>query len=258
MSLDTLPPRQRLELVLSALCRRLPSQLGGLLDVSRFTEARSALLRLADPRWASQAVASMDEAEAAWLAEQLWARWASVGQPAFEPVALLSLPQEVWVGAAPIRTPVELHVLGVDDGWSVRWSGPVIGANPAVLLIEPPRTGAPWRAAVQATVSARVGGRPIELTASGEIRLRRPAVVFGATRRSLVVRDQAGRPASRVRVQIGDVELITTEDGAIATRHPFPPRAPVRVEGFLIGRVPPPDDSLDEPTVEIKRSRSGK
>lgn len=251
--LDALPPRQRLELVLTALCRRLPAQLGALLDAGRFTEDRSALLRLADPRWAQQAAAEMAEAEAAWLAEHLWEQWGRVGQPALEPAALLSLPREVWVGAAPIRVPMELHVLGVEEGWGVRWSGPVIGASPPMLLIEPPRTGAPWVAPVQATVSARVDGRPVELVAAGEIRLRRPAVEFDDARRRLVVHDQAGRAAGAVRVQIGDVELITDAGGAAGGERAFPSRAPIRVEGFLVGRVPPPDDNLDEPTVEIPR-----
>ena len=34
--------------------------------------------------------------------------------PALEPAALLVLPESLWVGAAPIRTPVELHVIGGD------------------------------------------------------------------------------------------------------------------------------------------------
>ena len=79
--LDALSPRQRLQLILTALCRRLPTQVGELLDASRFAEARGALLRLADPRWAGEATAAMTEEEADWLARELWHRWASVGTP---------------------------------------------------------------------------------------------------------------------------------------------------------------------------------
>lgn len=251
-TLDTIPPRQRLQLVLAALCRRLPSQVGGLLDAPRFVEDRAALLRLVDPRWAGRAAAAMSPEEAAWLAGLLWERWGGIGQPALEPTALLDLPDSVWVGGAPVRIPLELMVLGVDDGWTVRWSGPVINASPPLLLIEPPRPGAPWHATVQATVLARLQGRPIELVVSGEVQLRRPSVAFTASRRSLTVLDQAGQPAAGVRVQIGERELETDARGRARSRQTFPPRAPVRVAGFLVGRVPLADD-LDEPTIEMKR-----
>ncbi|MFT4976544.1 MAG: hypothetical protein ACI8S6_002449 [Myxococcota bacterium] len=254
--LSALPPRQRLSLILSALCRRLPVHVGSLLDAPRFSEARSALLRLADPRRADAAMDSMSDAEAAWLAEVLWSRWASIGQPALDPMVLVIAPAEIWVGASPVRVPVDLVVLGVEDGWSVRWSGPVIGSSPPVLIIEPPRTGAPWQATVEAAVRARIGERTVELSARHELKLRRPSVTFDTTRRRVTVRDQSGTAASGVRVQIGDAELETVVDGTARVRTAFPPHAPVRVEGFLVGRVPPPGDTgLDEPTVEMKRRR---
>ena len=151
-----------------------------------------------------------------------------------------------------MRLPFELIVIGVDDGWTVTWSGPVIGTTPPALLIEPPRHGAPWRAAIQASVRARLNQQPIELGVSGEIRLRRPAVTFRGDR-CLIVRDQAGRPAAQVRVQVAELELETCAAGMVQVKRPFTANAPVRVEGFLVGRVPLVDLALEEPTLETRR-----
>lgn len=250
--LDALLPRQRLQLILTALCRRLPTQVGELLDASRFAEARGALLRLADPRWAGEATTAMTEEEADWLARELWNRWSSVGTPVLDPTAYLTIPEEIWIGTAPVRLSFELIVIGVDDGWTVTWSGSVIGTTPPALLIEPPRRGAPWRAAIQASVRARMNQQPIELGVSGEIRLRRPSVVFRGDR-CLMVRDQAGQPAVQVRVQVGDLELETCAAGTVQLERVFPANTPVCVEGLLVGRVPLADHALEEPTLEMRR-----
>jgi hypothetical protein len=194
----------------------------------------------------------MSEEEADWLARELWRRWSSMGDPVLDPAAFLTIPEEIWIGSAPVRLPFELIVIGVDDGWTVSWSGPVIGTTPPVLLIEPPRHGMPWRAAIQASVSARLNQQPLELGVSGEIRIRRPAISFRGDRR-LVVRDQSGQPAAQVRVQVGELELETCTTGMAQMARPFPVNAPVRVEGFLVGRVPLGDPALEEPTLETRR-----
>ena len=251
-SLSMLPPRHRLELVLASLCRNLPGQLGVLIDDHRFNDARNPLMRLADSRWAAEAASSMSEEEAGWLADQLWSRWQRIGQPTLEPTARLVIPEEVWVGERPVRKPIQLVVLGMEDGWRVRWQGPVIASKPPILLAEPPRSGA-WVSRVQVEISGTVQGRPRQLSLHAEVRLRRPVILFDDNQTCLAIRDQDGLPAGTVSVQIGDVEYQTSPEGLVFSQLPFPTGARVWVAGISMGSVPRPTLLLDEPTVEVTR-----
>jgi hypothetical protein len=250
--LALLPPRQQLELVLASICRHLPGQLGVLIDDSRFDDARSPFMRLADPRWAVEAAAAMSEAEAAWMAEELWRRWARIGRPMLEPTARLGIPDEVWVGDRPVRVPIQLVVLGMDEGWTARWRGSALAGDPPILLAEPPRKGA-WLSRVQVDITGTVQGQPRQLSLSSEVRLRRPAIIFDDSRTCLAIRDQDGVPAGAVRVQIGDMEQESSGDGLLVTERPFPEGARVWIAGIAMGRVPRSPLLLDEPTVEIPR-----
>ncbi|MDG1484519.1 MAG: hypothetical protein P8R54_33340 [Myxococcota bacterium] len=254
MSLDQLPPRQRLELVLASLCRHLPGQLGGILDDHRFNDTRSPLMRLSDPRWAVEAAAAMSEPEAAWMAEVLWQRWAQLGQPVLEPTARLGLPDEVWIGEHPVRVPVRLVVLGMDAGWTVRWRGSVLDGDPPILFAEPPRSEV-WLSQVQVELNGTSQGQPRQLFLRAEVRLRRPAIVFDDSRTCLAIRDQDGVPAGRVQVVIGEVARESSREGLLVTEQPFPAGARVWIAGIAMGRVPHAIAPLDEPTVEIFRRR---
>ncbi|MFT5683806.1 MAG: hypothetical protein ACI8RZ_004738 [Myxococcota bacterium] len=253
-TLAQLPPRQRLELVLASLCRHLPGQLGGLIDDRRFNDTRSPFMRLADPRWVVEAAAAMSEPEAAWMAEELWSRWSRIGRPMLEPTARLGLPDEVWVGDRPARVPIQLVVLGMDDGWIAQWRGSALDGDPPILLAEPPRSGA-WLSRVQVDITGTVQDQPRQLSLSAEVRLRRPAIIFDDSRTCLAIRDQDGLPAGGVRVVIGDVELEANRQGLLVTDRPFPTGARVWIAGIAMGRVPRSPTPLDEPTVEIPRRR---
>lgn len=249
-----LPPRQQLRVLLRALGRRFPQQMGILLDDVQFERGRNALLRLADADWAQQAVMSMSPQEAAEAAKRLWALWSALATPVLEPMIVLELPSDVWIAEGTVRVPITFAVLGVDTGWSASWSGPVVQSAHPVLLLSPPPSVRPeaWRVHIAVTVRATHRDQVLTLRAQGQVRLRRATLRFSLSRRSLTILDQEGEPARGTRVQIGTIETFTNDSGQ-ASLDQASTGAVIRLGNVVIGAVPDLDHSLEEPTVEIRR-----
>lgn len=71
-------------LVLASSFPHMSGQLGGLTDDARFSEAHKPLMRLTEPRWATEASAAMSQGGAAGIAAALGgltAHWAAPLQP---------------------------------------------------------------------------------------------------------------------------------------------------------------------------------
>ena len=234
-ALLALPPRPQLAQLVRSLAHHLPIQLGGLLPHARFTEGATALARLADDRHLAAGVAALADAEAAWLAELLLARWSAIGEPVLDPEAAIVAPVEVWVGAEPVRVCVEVVVVGADPPWDAVWDGAtaVSGAR-AVVVVKPGASAAACRVHVHARTAA---GRMV-LTAAARIAIRHPSVTVRDDRRRVVVVDQLGTPAVGVTLGIGGTEQVTGPGGLVELGQPAPRGAVLRVQGIVTGRIP--------------------
>jgi hypothetical protein len=229
-----LPPRVRLDQVVRSLVRRLPLQLGRLLAHGRFESGARALARLGEDAHLSAALEALGEGEAAWLADEMLARWSLVGEALLDPVAALVAPPEVWIGEEPVRVRVELRVVGAEPGWDAEWDGAqAVDASQAVVVATPGAATVGCRAHVR----ARTAGGRIALTASARIAVRRPSVSVRDDLRRLVVVDQQGSPAVGVRLRIGDSEHVTGPGGLVDLEQAAPRGATLLVEGILAGRI---------------------
>ena len=239
--MSPLPPRARLARVVRSLTQHLPGQLEGLLDVPRFADGGQALLRLKDAAHLEAALAGLADADAAWLADTLLARWERVAPVRLEPEVAIVAPAEVWLGAEARRVPLTLSAEGLDPGFEAQWEGDVLVGPPsakATLLAAPPPERGAAEARVRAHVRASAGGQRLLLIATARIALRRPAVLVSDDRRRLLVSDQAERPAVGVRLEVGDAAHVTGPGGQVELEAPVAPGAPLRVEGVAAGRVP--------------------
>jgi hypothetical protein len=227
-----LPPRQRLGRVVRALARQLPAQLDGLLDHVRFAAGAGALARLGEPATLDAALAAVGDDEAAWLADRLLERWRLIGEPVFEPEAVLVAPAEAWVGREPVRVPIELIVDGADPGWEAIWDGATTAGDPAraVAIADP----AAELVSVRAHVRARAGVARVALTAVAHIAIRRPSIAVRDDRRRFVVTDQKGRPGVGVTLRIGDTDHTTGPGGLVELTDPAPADAVLRVNSIRV------------------------
>jgi hypothetical protein len=140
----------RLLRVLVALARHLPDQLAELLPAERFADGRAALARLGDPDDLQRQLGALGDEEAGYLTTELLRRWAAVAPVTLDPLALLSGPATVRRGE-----PVTLALLveGLDDGWTVAWSGAQPGDDQTTATVVADAQ------AGTARVTARVMGR---------------------------------------------------------------------------------------------------
>ncbi|RKH28247.1 MULTISPECIES: hypothetical protein [Corallococcus] len=238
-----LPPRQRLGQLLRSLSKHLPGQLDGLLENARFTDGAAALQGLADPAHLEKALARMSPEEAGWLADVLTERWSQVAELQLEPEVAIVAPDELWMGAEPVRVPLSLAAVGLDDGFEALWEGAVLPAAPsprATLLAKPPEGTTPEVARVRAQVRASVKGQRCVLIAQAQVVLRRPSVVVSDDRRRLLAQDQAGRPAVGCRLEVGTDVHVTGPGGLVELEAPASPGLPLKLEGINAGRMPGP------------------
>jgi hypothetical protein len=230
-----LPSRPHLARLVRSLGQHLPVQLAGLLPHPRFAEGAQALARLAGEAHLAAGVAALADAEAAWLAEELLARWAAIGEPVLEPAAAIVAPLEVWVGADAAPIPVEVVVVGAAPGWDAVWEGARAASGPRALAIVEAGASA---CACRVHVRARAGSGRVVLTAAARIAIRRPAVTVRDDRRRLVVLDQLGAPAVGVTLHVGDAPHVTGPGGLVELGQPAPRGATLRVQGIAAGRIP--------------------
>jgi hypothetical protein len=220
--------------VLRALARHLPEQLAGLVEHRRFDAGRASLARFADAAHVEEAVAAMSPEEAAWLAELLLGRWREIGVVRLDPEVAILAPSEVWIGAEPLRVPVELLVVGVEPGWEVVWEGVASSDGGRAILVAEPEAA---KVTCRAHVRARDASGRVALGAVARIAVRRPSVIVHEDRRRFVVVDQAGAPAVDVVLRIGDAEHRTGPGGLVELAQPAARGVPLRVQGFAAGRV---------------------
>jgi hypothetical protein len=235
MTDSALPPRQRLVQLVRSLGRHLPVQLAPLVAHARFAEPAAALARLGDEAHLHAAVAALGDAEAAWLADLLHARWRTLADPILEPIAAIVAPVELWLGREPVRIPLSVAVVGAEPGWEVIWDGATATTSDHAVAIADP---AAHLIACRAHVRARTAAGRVALTAAARIVLRRPVVTVRDDRRRLVVADQHGTPAVGVALAIGDVEHTTGPGGLVELAQPAAPGAALRVQGVPAGRIP--------------------
>lgn len=239
--MSELPPRQRLARVLRSLNQHLPGQLEGLLDNSRFVEGAAALRRLGDSAHLEAALARMSPEEAGWLAGVIEERWGWVAEVRLDPEVAIVAPEEVWIGAEPVRVPLALASVGLDPGFEAVWEGAVVPGPPspkAILVANPPSGSEPAVAKVRAHVRASAGGKRCILVAQAQVQVRRPAVLVSDDRRRFIVKDQADRPAVGIRLEIGDAAHTTGPGGLVQLEEPAAPGSALRVQGVPAGRVP--------------------
>jgi hypothetical protein len=179
------PPRDQLARVTASLARQLPERYPAILADDRFAEVRAALTRLAEPAAPAAAVAGLSAAEAERLAEEMLRRWAVLGAVDLDPAAAIVGPDRVRVGETATY---EVVADGVEDGWTVAWTGPArpagagSGADPAA--------GAGSVADPQDRAGGGVvGGRTAVLggTAPGPIRLGARVFARAGGRRRVLV-----------------------------------------------------------------------
>ncbi|WP_147441964.1 hypothetical protein [Corallococcus exercitus] len=236
-----LPPRQRLGHLLRSLSKHLPDQLDGLLENARFKDGAAALQRLADPSHVEKALSRMSPEEAGWLADLLTGRWSWIADVQLDPEVAIVAPEELWIGAEPIRLPLSLAAVGLDEGLEALWEGAVLPGPPsskATLLAKPPEGKAPEVARIRAQVRASVKGQRCVLIAQTQVALRRPSVVVSDDRRRLLAQDQAGRPAVGCRLEIGAEVHLTGTGGLVELEVPAPSGVLLKLEGIPAGRIP--------------------
>lgn len=239
--MSALPPRQRLGHLLRSLSKNLPEQLDGLLENARFKDGAAALQRLAEPVHMEKALARMSAEEAGWLADLLTERWSWIADVQLEPEVAIVAPEELWVGTEPIRLPLSLAAVGLDEGFEAVWEGAVLPGPPsarATLIARPPEGQAPGVARVRAQVRASVKGQRCVLIAQAQVALRRPSVVVSDDRRRLLAQDQTGRPAVGCRLEIGPDVHRTGPGGLVELDVPAPPGVSLKLEGIPAGRIP--------------------
>ncbi|QAT84712.1 hypothetical protein EJ065_3145 [Corallococcus coralloides] len=239
--MSALPPRQRLGHLLRSLTKHLPGQLEGLLENTRFKDGAAALQRLTDPAHVEKALARMSPEEAGWLADLLTERWSWVAGVQLEPEVAIVAPDELWIGAEPIRVPLSLAAVGLDEGFEAVWEGAVLPSPPApsaTLLARPPEGKSPGFARVRAQVRASVKGQRCVLIAQAQVALRRPSVVVSEDRRRLLAQDHAGRPAVGCRLEIGPDVHLTGAGGLVELEVPAPSGVALKLEGIPAGRIP--------------------
>ncbi len=221
----TLPPRARLAQVLESLAARLPEQLGELLEAERFDDGARALLTVARADADALLAAGIPDDEATWLSERLLQRWADVGSVALDPAVAIRCPDDVWVARRHVALKVEAASDGIEDGWRAEWgppADPVDEGRSASLHIEPIDGSATRTIRLRVKLWGRsAAGRDI-WTAHHTLRVRRPMLTLDERRQRLLVRDQTGAPASRVRVQIGDQLYSASDAGLIELDTPLP------------------------------------
>ncbi|GMU10197.1 hypothetical protein [Corallococcus caeni] len=236
-----LPPRQRLGHLLRSLSKNLPGQLDGLLENARFKDGAAALQRLADPSHVEKALSRMSPEEAGWLADLLTERWSWIADVQLDPEVAIDAPEELWIGAEPIRLPISLAAVGLDEGFEALWEGAVLPGPPssgATLLARPPEGKTPEVARVRAQVRASVKGQRCVLIAQAQVALRRPSVVVSDDRRRLLAQDQSGRPAVGCRLEIGAEVHLTGTGGLVELEVPATSGALLKLEGIPAGRIP--------------------
>ncbi|MFP2896786.1 hypothetical protein [Corallococcus sp. 4LFB] len=236
-----LPPRQRLGHLLRSLSRNLPGQLDGLLENARFKDGAAALQRLADPAHVEKALSRMSPEEAGWLADLLTERWSWIADVQLDPEVAIDAPEDLWIGSEPIRLPLTLAAVGLDEGFEALWEGAVLPGPPssrATLLAKPPEGKAPEVARVRAQVRASVKGQRCVLIAQAQVALRRPSVVVSDDRRRLLAQDQSGRPAVGCSLEIGAETHRTGPGGLVELEVPAPSGVLLKLEGIPAGRIP--------------------
>ncbi|WP_147445151.1 hypothetical protein [Corallococcus sp. CA053C] len=239
--MSDLPPRQRLGQLLRSMSKHLPGQLDGLLENARFTDGAAALQRLADPMHLEKALARMSLEEAGWLADMLTERWSGLAELQLEPEVAIVAPDELWLGAEPVRLALSLAAVGLDEGFEALWEGAVLPGAPspkATLLAKPPEGNAPEVARVRAHVRASVKGQRCVLIAQAQVALRRPSVVVSEDRRRLLAQDQAGRPAVGCRLEVGTDVHLTGAGGLVELQVAAASGLPLKLEGIPAGRIP--------------------
>ncbi|MHA7630331.1 hypothetical protein [Corallococcus sp. M7] len=239
--MSTLPPRQRLGHLVRSLAKSLPGQLDGLLKNARFEDGAGALQRLSDPAHVEKALARMSPEEASWLADLLTERWSWIADVQLEPEIAIVVPEEIWLGAEPIRVPLSLAAVGLDEGFEAVWEGSVLPGPPAptaTLLARPPEGKAPGVARIRAQVRASVNGQRCVLIAQAQVALRRPSVVVSDDRRRLLAQDHAGRPAVGCRLEIGPDVHVTGAGGLVELEVPAPSGVSLKLQGIPAGRIP--------------------
>ncbi|WP_147443305.1 hypothetical protein [Corallococcus sp. AB011P] len=239
--MSALPPRQRLGHLVRSLSKHLPGQLDGLLENARFQDGAAALQRLVDPAHVEKALVRMSPEEAGWLADLLAERWSWIADVQLDPEVAIVAPDELWVGAEPIRLPLSLAAVGLDEGFEAVWEGAVLPGPPAssaTLLARPPEGKAPGIARVRAQVRASVRGQRCVLIAQAQVALRRPSVVVSDDRRRLLAQDHTGRPAVGCRLEIGPDTHVTGTGGLVELEVPAQPGASLKLEGIPAGRIP--------------------
>jgi len=230
-----LPPRQRLVQILRSLGRHLPVQLAPLIGSPRFATGMAALARLGDDAQLATAVAALGDAEAAWLAERLLARWHALAEPILEPTAAIVAPVAVWIGREPVRVALSVAVVGAEPDWEVVWDGATATTAGGAVVTADATTAT---LAVRAHVRARTATGRVALTAAARIAVRTPVVTVRDDRRRIVVADQHGAPAVGVTLTIGDVDHVTAPGGLVELGTPAAPGAAMRVNGIAAGRIP--------------------
>lgn len=239
--MNALPPRQRLGHLVRSLAKYLPGQLDGLLEHARFKDGAAALQRLAEPAHAETALARMSPEEAGWLADLLTERWSWIADIQLDPEVAIVVPEELWMGAEPIRLPLSLAAVGLDEGFEAIWEGAVLPGPPsskATLLAKPPEGKAPAVARIRAQVRASVKGQRCVLIAQAQVVLRRPSVVVSEDRRRLLAQDHTGRPAVGCRLEIGLNVHLTGAGGLVELEVPAPSGVSLKLEGIPAGRIP--------------------
>lgn len=237
-ALSDLPPRARLLQVIRSITAALPGQMEGLLGAPRFADGAAALARLADPAHAAEAASAMPPEEAAWMADRLLSRWASIAPVVLEPTVAVVAPDAIWIGDRPARVTVSLATSGVDDDWEAVWEGSVIPGPPGkscVISASPPEGDAPAEAVVRARVRARAGGQRCVLVAEARVPIRRPRITASDDGLRLVIADHTGKPAPGARVEVGDQIFESGPGGLVALPRAAAADLPVRVEGVFAG-----------------------
>ncbi|RKH07360.1 hypothetical protein D7X32_01985 [Corallococcus carmarthensis] len=229
-----------MEHLVRSLSKFLPSQLDGLLENARFKDGATALQRLADPGHVKNALERMSPEEAGWLADLLTERWSQIANVELDPEVAIVAPEELWIGAEPVRLMLSLAAVGLDEGFEALWEGAVLPGPPsskATLLAKPPEGKAPEVARVRAQVRASVKGERGVFIAQVQIALRRPVVVVSDDRRRLLAQDQSGRPAVGCRLEIGSEVHLTGPGGLVELEVPAPSGVSLKLEGIPAGRI---------------------
>lgn len=235
--MNTLPPRALLQHLIRSLATKLPDQMAGLLDAPRFADGAAALSRLGDEAHARSGAEAMTPAEASWMADRLFERWARIADATLDPAVFVVAPDELWMGDRSAQIPVTLATLGIDDDWDAIWEGSVLPGPPGktcTLTASPPAGEAAAEAVVRARARARANGRRCVLVAEARVKLRSPRVTVSEDGRKLLISDHTGRPAAGVRVEIGDQAVTSGPSGLVELERGMAPDTPLRVEGVVV------------------------